>query len=53
MKMALSCSFPPQRMSVTADQVHVWHASLDISQSEVTGLGETFAPKELSRGAQW
>jgi hypothetical protein len=45
--------FPPQRMSVTADQVHAWHAPLDISQSEVTGLEETFAPKELSRGAQW
>jgi hypothetical protein len=53
MKMPLSCSFPPQRMSVTADQVHVWHAPLDISQSEVTGLEETFAPEELSRGAQW
>lgn len=53
MKMPLSCSVPPQRMSVTADQVHVWHAPLDISQSEVTGLEETLAPDELSRAARF
>jgi 4'-phosphopantetheinyl transferase len=52
-KMELSCSLPPRRMSVTANQVHVWHAPLDISPSEVAGLEETLALDELSRAARF
>lgn len=52
MKMPVSCILPLQ-MSVTADQVHVWHALLDISPSEVARLEETLAPDELSRAARF
>ena len=53
MKMRASCSLLPQRMTVAADQVHVWHAPLDTSPSEVAGLKETFALDELSRAARF
>jgi 4'-phosphopantetheinyl transferase len=53
MKMRASCSLLPQRMTVATDQVHVWHAPLDISPSEVAGLEETLAPDELSRAARF
>jgi len=53
MKMPVSCILPLQRMSVTADQVHVWHALLDISPSEVARLEEALAPDELSRAARF
>jgi hypothetical protein len=53
MKMRASCSLLPQRMTVATDQVHVWHAPLDISPSEVAGLEETLALGELSRAARF
>jgi 4'-phosphopantetheinyl transferase len=53
MKMPLSCSVPPPRMSVTVGQVHVWHAPLDISRPERASLEETLAPDELARAAQF
>ena len=53
MKMPTSCSLLPQRMIVAADQVHVWHAPLDISPSEVAGLEKTLALDELSRAARF
>lgn len=53
MKMRASCSLLPQRMTVATDQVHVWHAPLDISPSEVAGLEETLALGELSLAARF
>jgi 4'-phosphopantetheinyl transferase len=51
--MAASCNSLQQCMSVTSAQVHVWHALLDISSSEVAGLEQTLSPDELSRVARF
>ena len=53
MKMPVPCTVPLQRRSVTAGQVHVWHASLDVGPSEVARLEETLAPDELSRASRF
>jgi 4'-phosphopantetheinyl transferase len=53
MRPAAVCSLSSPRMSVTADQVHVWHVPLDLSQSEVANLEEHLASDERSRAARF
>jgi len=53
MKSPLPCSFPPQVLTITEAQVHVWRAPLDFSQPEVVKLEETLAPDEISCAARF
>ena len=42
---------PPDELTPTAEQVHVWRASLDLSASRLQALQDTLSPAERRRAA--
>ncbi|MBI5099965.1 MAG: 4'-phosphopantetheinyl transferase superfamily protein [Nitrospirae bacterium] len=54
-KMAPSCSWiaPPDVLTVTQDEVHVWRASLDIPDEQIEKLIKTLSPDERERSEKY
>jgi 4'-phosphopantetheinyl transferase len=44
---------PPETLTLAADEVHVWRASLNLTRSQIENLGRTLATDELERAGRF
>ncbi len=47
------CNKPPARLSLTADEVHVWHAEIDVWVGGAPWLTQLLSPDERARAERF